>query len=341
VERADVGPGRIAEGDVVERQRAARGAAAATGLAGALISRLLGEQLGEPAGGAGAAQQVAIDFGQRAERAGDERAGEHEGGDRAAGDPAGLRRRARLPHQHGDRAEDQAMTIAVITARSSDPAPRGLKARSTASEAAGSRSPGRRPGRSSSRPAPRTIAPTSAIRSWLCARRAGPGGRADDRQDDERDAEQQHAVSFGRQGEQIDDAADAHDDVAQRDRDGRADDLLDDRVSAVSREAISDGRFSSKKRGASRSRLRCTAIGGRRRPARRATRRNRSASGGDRQHDDDQQQIVGTSGRSAPPAAEPKPRSMISLEAVGDGQRRRRGDSRRTAPRDLALVARA
>ena len=30
-------------------------------------------------------------------------------------------------------------------------------------------------------------------------------------------------------------------------------------VSAVSREAISDGLFSSKKRGASRSRLRCTA----------------------------------------------------------------------------------
>jgi hypothetical protein len=48
----------------------------------------LGQQFGEPLRRAGAAQQVAIDFGQRAERAGEQSAGEHEGGDRAAGHPA-------------------------------------------------------------------------------------------------------------------------------------------------------------------------------------------------------------------------------------------------------------
>ncbi len=40
------------------------------------------EQLGKAAGGARAAQKVAIDLGQCAERAGDQAAGQHEGGDR-------------------------------------------------------------------------------------------------------------------------------------------------------------------------------------------------------------------------------------------------------------------
>ena len=99
----------------------------------------------------------------------------------------------------------------------------------------------------------------------------------DDRQ--RRPAGCRAAASAGqprREHEQIDDAADAEDDVAQRHRDGRADHLLDHRVSAVSREAISDGRFSSKKRGARRSRLCCTATRMSATHARRATRRNRS-----------------------------------------------------------------
>ena len=64
------------------------GSGSGTGSAGARDLGLFAEQFGQPPGGAGAAQQIAIDFGQRAERAGDEPAGEHEGGDRAAGDRA-------------------------------------------------------------------------------------------------------------------------------------------------------------------------------------------------------------------------------------------------------------
>ena len=50
-----------------------------------------------------------------------------------------------------------------------------------------------------------------------------------DRQHDHRNAEQQHARELGGEREQIGDAADADDQVAQRDRHGGADDLFDDR----------------------------------------------------------------------------------------------------------------
>ena len=96
VERRGVLAGRIVEGDVLEleaRPRPAR--AAATGLAGALISGSALEQLVEPLRRAGGAQQVAIDFAQGAERAGQQAAVEDEGGDGAAGHPARARHRPR------------------------------------------------------------------------------------------------------------------------------------------------------------------------------------------------------------------------------------------------------
>jgi hypothetical protein len=72
--------------------------------------------------------------------------------------------------------------------------------------------------------------PTSAMRSWLrvetCAHLAA---EEDDRNDHERDAEQHHPASLGASTNRMTMQADAHDDVAQRDRHGGADDLLDDR----------------------------------------------------------------------------------------------------------------
>ena len=50
----------------------------------------------------------------------------------------------------------------------------------------------------------------------------------DHREDDEGDAEHQHAGELGRQREQIDDPAEPGREVAQGDRDRRADDLLED-----------------------------------------------------------------------------------------------------------------
>src|SRR3546814_6637983 len=54
------------------------------------------------------AQQVAIDFGERAERAGDEAAGQHEGGDGAAGYRPRRDAFCPVPEQGGDRAEEEA-----------------------------------------------------------------------------------------------------------------------------------------------------------------------------------------------------------------------------------------
>ena len=88
---ADVSrPRRIVEGDVLERRaRRAPARAASSGSAGARMSGSACEQFGQALGCARGAQQVAIDFGQVAERAGEKAAVEHEGGDRAAGHPAG------------------------------------------------------------------------------------------------------------------------------------------------------------------------------------------------------------------------------------------------------------
>jgi hypothetical protein len=54
-------------------------------------------------------------------------------------------------------------------------------------------------------------------------------GQEHDRQDDDRNAEQQESGELGCEREQVDDAADAHDEVAQRDGHGLADHELDHR----------------------------------------------------------------------------------------------------------------
>ena len=65
------------------------------------MSRLGVEQLRQPLGRAGGAQQVAIDFGQIAERAGEKRAVEDEGRNRAAGDAPGRNVDRALPDDAG------------------------------------------------------------------------------------------------------------------------------------------------------------------------------------------------------------------------------------------------
>ena len=72
--------------------------------------------------------------------------------------------------------------------------------------------------------------PTIATRSWLLreARRRRPPNTVIG-PTTQRDADQQFGGQRGGHGEQIDDAADRHDRVAQRDRHGGADDLFDDR----------------------------------------------------------------------------------------------------------------
>ena len=95
VERRRVAPRRIMEGDILERELAARGLGQPRGLGRRADVGLGVEQFGQPLGRAGGAQQVAIDFGQSAERAGEQSAVEHERGDRAAAHPAARRPRSR------------------------------------------------------------------------------------------------------------------------------------------------------------------------------------------------------------------------------------------------------
>ncbi len=106
-QRRDFRPGRVAEGDVAERKAATRRhrqrlRAFGCGHGGALM-----QQLGDPAGRARAAQQIAIDLGKRTEGARDQACGQDESGDRPAGDRALRHRRGAPPDQHGDPTKDE------------------------------------------------------------------------------------------------------------------------------------------------------------------------------------------------------------------------------------------
>ena len=266
---------------MIERDRAARRLGQGDRVGGRGDLRPLGEQLGQPPGRTGAAQQIAIDFGQRAERAGDQAAGQHE----RAIEPPLIRARRRRPtapshstsviepkisadHDRGhDRAEHdaalgggeawldrvaEALRLAILLTERLDDLHRAQRFDA--------------------------IAPTSAIRSWLDAREiADPAARSTIGRTITGMPSSSMPASLGDEDEQIDHAANAGEHVAQRDRDGGADDLLDDRGVRVIREAISDGRFSSKKPGARASRLALHRARMSATTARRARRRNRSA----------------------------------------------------------------
>ena len=139
------------------------------------------------------------------------------------------------------------------------------------------------------------------------------------------------------------DAADAHDDVAQRDRDGGADDLLDDR--GVDGQPRGDfGRAVFLEEARARGAAGCGAPPGgcRRRCARRARRRNRS---GARWRAPCTTTSISrySNQRAIIAVAATKPRSMISLKRVGHARASRPaatqqgerggGDLRRVAAR--------
>ena len=190
------------------------------------------EQFVQPLGRAGGAQQVAIDFGQRAERAGEQPAVKHERGDRAAGHAARGDVDRALPDDHRDRAEhqedddrghDRAQQDAPLGGRE-DALDRVGEARRLAPLLVERLDDLHRAEHFAGDRADVGDAVLAAGRD-----RAHAAAEEDDRPDDQRHAEQHQTGELGREREQDDDAADAHDDVAQRDRDGRADNLLDDR----------------------------------------------------------------------------------------------------------------
>ena len=127
--RRRVGPGRVAEGDVLERQPAARRLGQRERPRRRGDGGLLVQQLVEPARRAGAAQQVAVDFGQRAERARDQHAGQHERGDRAAAERAFGDLDRAAPQQQRDRAEDHRDHDRGHRRAQQDAAPRGVEGR--------------------------------------------------------------------------------------------------------------------------------------------------------------------------------------------------------------------
>jgi hypothetical protein len=162
--------------------------------------RALVLQFAHPAGGPRAAQQIAIDFGQRAEGARDQPAGQHEGGDGPAGDrPLGHRGGA-APHQDGDRAEDEQ----ADDDRGHDRAEAGCGAwrwrRSASTALAEARALAlllaeRLDDLHRAQSTSVTIAPISATRSWLVRDGAQPPPEIGHRQHDGRDADQDQARS--------------------------------------------------------------------------------------------------------------------------------------------------
>ncbi len=232
MQRRSVGTRGIAKLDVREFERAGRRIGQRPRVRGRRDVGFGMEQFAQPLGGARCAKQVAIDLGKRPERPGDEAACQDEGGDRAPGDcPCGNPGRA-VPEQGGDRAEQQADDRCSDDRAQPDAAlcggkiildrggeafglarflSKGLDDLHRAQLFGGGRA--------------------DVGDAVLAGTRHGlqPPPEQDDRQDDQRNADENAAGQRGRQGEEIDDAAKSHHQVAQRDRYRRADDLLDDR----------------------------------------------------------------------------------------------------------------
>ena len=105
-QRRRVGTRRIMEGHLLERERSRRRFGQRNRLCRRSDVRFGMKQFGQALGSARGAQQVAIDFGQVAERAGEQPAVEHERGDRAAGDPPRRDLDRSVPDDQSDGAEN-------------------------------------------------------------------------------------------------------------------------------------------------------------------------------------------------------------------------------------------
>ena len=97
VQRRCVGARRVAERHILELERAQRGIGQCHGLGGRRDVGLGVEQLRQAFGRAGGAQQVAIDFGEVAERTGEQAAVKNKGRNGAAGHAARRRPGSRPP----------------------------------------------------------------------------------------------------------------------------------------------------------------------------------------------------------------------------------------------------
>ncbi|PAV70022.1 hypothetical protein WR25_20171 [Diploscapter pachys] len=232
VDRRRIGARRIMEAHPLERERPRHRHGQGDRSGGSGDLGRLAQQFGNAARRARAAQQVAIDFGQRAERARDDAARHDEGEHAAARQAPGGDVGDALPHDQHDRPEDEADHDRGHHCAQRDAALRGGE--------------GRVHRRAEARRLARFL--TECLHDLHRAQRFGHQRadigdpilrdarmRADaaaedgDGQHDERNAKQQHAGKLGRKHEQIDHAADAGRGVAQRDRHGGADDRLDQR----------------------------------------------------------------------------------------------------------------
>jgi hypothetical protein len=231
VQRGLLGPGRVAEGDMLERQLAAsrRQGHRARGRGD---SGLFMEQFVEPARRARAAHQIAVDLGQRAEGARHQGAGDHEGRDRAAGDRARRHAQRAAPHQQGQRAEDQEHDHCGHDRADADPPlGRGEGPLDCGGEAFGLAMLLVEGLDDLARPQHFGDQRADLGHAVLAGARDGAQAAAepDDRQHDEDDARDQPQGQRRLEVEQVARPADRHDRVAQCDRNGRADDLLDQR----------------------------------------------------------------------------------------------------------------
>ena len=217
---------------MVEFERAARGHGKRRRLRWRADLGDFGEQLGQPLGRTRGAEQVAIDFGQRAERARHQRRGDEEARKRPRRQPAGGDIADGRPHQQRDRAEQQPHHQRGHDRARRDPAlcgveaaiDRGGEARFLARFLA-ERLDYLHRGEGLDRHRP-DIGDAVLARARLAAHAAA---EQHDRQDDQRHADHDRQGHFRREDEQQDHAADPGEAVAERDRHRRADRTFDQR----------------------------------------------------------------------------------------------------------------
>ncbi len=293
-----------------------------------------GDQFGEAPGRARAAKKIAIDFAQGGERAADQHAGEDEGGDLAAGHAARGNVDRAFPDDHHDGAEHQR------------------------DQHHGHDRAQPHPGAGGGEGAFDHIGEAGLLAALLAERLhdlhraqhfadvgadigdpvlAGAGEGADlaaeqdDRAEQQGNGDQQQPGKLGAEREQIDDPADPGDEVAQRERDRGADHLLQHRgVGGEARGDLARPVFLEEAwRQGEEVALHLAAKVGNGALAQ-PRHEIEAETGGDRQHHDDHQQILERLGhRSAADRAAREAAVDDLLEAIRDGERRRRTDARK------------
>ena len=220
-QRGGVQPGRVTEGDIAERQAAARRNRQFLRPLGRGNSGPFVQQFVQPAGRTCTAQQLSVNLGQCAKCARHKTPGDHECGYRASADVARGNAYGAAPHNQGDRPENEQDDDRCHQSAQKNALFGGVEGRLDCVA---------KPGlfalflieRLDDFHRAQSFGYDRADVSHAVLARTRdiphPAAEKHDRPDDQRNAEQQAHGQLGGEVEQIDRAADRHQDIAKRDR---------------------------------------------------------------------------------------------------------------------------